>query len=77
MEKSIENKLTLRYFSPNNLLNSFNNNNNMNKNKRNNTNNKIPVNKSPNLTSASNTNSNIGKLPIIKSKISMNKTSQK
>ena len=40
-----------------------------NKNKRN-TNNKLPVNKSSNLTSASNINSNIGKLPLIKSKTS-------
>ena len=68
LEKSIEDKLTLRYFSPGNNFNGYNSTNKFNKLKKNS---KAPVNKSTNI----NFNiSNDTKLPLIKNKSNVSKS---
>ena len=67
LEKSIEDKLTLKYFSPGNSFNGYNSTNKFNKLKKNS---KAPISKSTNINS---NNSNDTKLPLIKNKSNVSK----
>ena len=67
LEKSIEDKLTLRYFSPGNNFNGYNSTNKFNKTKKNS---KAPINKSTNINFNT---SNDTKLPLIKNKSNVSK----